>query len=182
MEKVVPLLKPIKSIFYFSFSKQWKFLFGLVKNLKEFKFHLNLFEFDFFNQLVTAWYYSMDPLVSDPGPPLFGRQRAPPHTDLRRSCLQAPGRCRPLVAGPHPLSPCGAPHCLSLSSASPPPPAHCVTIKGATPRHRPPLFLFPLLFLLRLRREHPLAPPSASRSSPATEAHHCDGIPKARCC
>jgi hypothetical protein len=182
MEKVVPLLKPIKSIFYFSFSKQWKFIFGLVKNLKEFKFHLNLFEFDFLINLSPLGTVAWTHLSATLALPCSGDSVPAPHTDLRRSCLQALGRCRPLVTGPHPLSPCGAPHCLSPSSASPPPPAHCVAIKGATPRHRPPLFLFPLLFLLRLRREHPLAPPSASRSSPATEAHHCDGIPKARCC
>jgi hypothetical protein len=47
MEKVVPLLKPFRTIFYFYFFELMKVLFGPVKNLEGIENYLNLLEFEF---------------------------------------------------------------------------------------------------------------------------------------
>jgi hypothetical protein len=112
MEKVVPFFKPNKPYFISVFPSE-ESPFWISQNLKEFKFHLNLFEFDFFNPIVTAsGTVAWGPFVSYPGPPLFGRQRAATDSGLLPTAYchlsPTPTPCRrvaPLTACPPPLPP-----------------------------------------------------------------------------
>jgi hypothetical protein len=138
MEKAVPLFKPNKPYFISVFlSKESPF--WISQNLKEFKFHLNLFEFEFFNPIITAVRYcSMGPICQLPRPLPCSGDSAPPLT---------PGCCRLPTATclrPPPL--------VAVWRPSPPAPLLCLPPLCRYKRGRrcchPPLFLVPLLSLL----------------------------------